>query len=205
MSHRPRTDEIGCPAPHRLARSTKENSHSWEILTQRYALDFVIKNENNLTHQGDGKKLHDYFCFEKDVISPADGVVVEVSNKIKDYEGVGDYSIDWKVRDFRGNFVIIKHSKKEYSFIAHFKHNAIVVKKGEKVKQGQLIGQCGNSGHSTEPHLHFHLQDHKIFWLATGLPIRFKRFSAKSQNKDLVIRIDDFAEKDDIVSNTLSE
>ena len=174
-------------------------------MTQRYALDFVIENGHNLTHQGDGKKLRDYFCFESDVISPADGVVVEVSNKIKDYEGVGDYSIDWKARDFRGNFVVIKHSKNEYSFIAHFKHNTIRVKKGEKIMQGQLIGQCGNSGHSTEPHLHFHLQDHKIFWLATGLPIRFKRFSAKSENKDLVIRIDDFAEKDDIVSNTLSE
>lgn len=41
------------------------------------------------------------------------------------------------------------------------------------MREGQVIGRCGNSGHSTEPHLHFHVQGHPSFYLAAGLPVRF--------------------------------
>jgi len=163
--------------------STQENSHSWNILTQRYAYDFVITDENGKSFKSEGKNLNEYHCYEKEVLSPAEGVVVAVKNDIRDYEDVGDYSIDWKVRDFRGNFVLIQHAKEEYSFLAHFKKNSIKVKEGEKVKRGQILGLCGNSGHSTEPHIHFHLQDNKNVWLATGLPIRFRKVSRKLQMK----------------------
>ena len=93
--------------------STRENSHSWDIFTQRYAYDFVITDSNDLSYTNDGRSLSDYYCYEKEVISPADGEIIKVSNKIKDYTGVGDYSLDWKARDFRGNFVIIRHHPKE--------------------------------------------------------------------------------------------
>ena len=181
--------------------TTKENSHSWEIFTQRYAYDFIIYDSIGLSYKDKGLHLEDYYCFEKEVLSPADGEIVSVSNKIKDYKGVGDLSLDWKVKDFRGNFVIIKHHNKEYSFIAHFRLDSIKVKKGDKVREGQVIGLCGNSGHSTEPHIHFHLQDSENFWVATGLPIKFKKFETLTNENDLKLKVNDFIEKNENVNN----
>lgn len=159
-----------------------ETSHSWDILNQRFAYDFVMAKDG-VTFVNDGTQLEDYYCFNQPILSPADGVVVKIQTNIRDYTGVGDQSIDWKVRDFRGNFVVIKHANKEFSFLAHLRKDAILVKKGTYVKAGQVIGLCGNSGHSTEPHLHFHLQNSANFWTARGLPVRFKNaaFSVKGE------------------------
>ena len=38
------------------------------------------------------------------------------------------------------------------------------------VRAGEQIGECGNSGNSSEPHLHFQLQDHQRVAIAAGLP-----------------------------------
>jgi murein DD-endopeptidase MepM/ murein hydrolase activator NlpD len=128
--------------------------------------------------------------------------VVKVRSNVRDHTRVGDYSIDWKTRDFRGNFVIIKHAEKEYSFIAHLKKDSVAVKAGDKVKQGQVIGLCGNSGHSTEPHIHFHLQDSSSFWIAAGLPVRFGNFSARAPGKETEeVRSSSFVSKNEIVKN----
>lgn len=54
--------------------------------------------------------------------------------------------------------------------------NSIRVKEGEKVKQGDLIGEVGNSGRSEVPHLHYHLQTGKAYKEGVGLPIQFKRY-----------------------------
>ncbi|MFW5991841.1 MAG: M23 family metallopeptidase [Halanaerobiaceae bacterium] len=59
--------------------------------------------------------------------------------------------------------------------MAHFIPASIPVKAGETVKQGQVIGKCRNSGHSTEPHLYFHVQNHPCFYLGIGLPIKFSQ------------------------------
>jgi hypothetical protein len=152
---------------------TPETSHSWDLYTQRYAYDFFITDANDKPNENTGNNLHDYYCFNQQVIAPADGTVVSVKTNIPDYAGVGNLSVDWKSRDFRGNYIIIKHAENEYSFIAHFRQNSITVKKGDAVKQGQVIGNCGNSGHSTMPHIHYHLQNSARFWIAPGLPIRF--------------------------------
>lgn len=181
--------------------SRKENSHSWEIFTQRYAYDFIIYDSTGSSYKNNGLRLEDYYCFEKEILSPADGEIINVSNKIKDYKSVGDFSLDWRVKDFRGNFVIIKHHDKEYSFIAHFKLDSIKVTKGDKVRQGQVIGLCGNSGHSTEPHIHFHLQDSENFWVATGLPIKFKKFEAVTSESHIKLKVNDFIEKNESVNN----
>jgi murein DD-endopeptidase MepM/ murein hydrolase activator NlpD len=46
------------------------------------------------------------------------------------------------------------------------------VKVGERVKQGQVMALVGNSGNSTEPHLHFHVADANSPLGAEGLPYR---------------------------------
>ncbi len=152
---------------------TRADSHSWDILTQRYAYDFFIEDEAGKTYRGKGDRLNDYYCYGAAILAPADGQVVRVRDNVRDYPGVGDYTLDWKTRDFRGNFIIIRHAFQEYSFLAHLQPGSLLVRAGDRVKQGQPIGRCGNSGHSTEPHLHFHLQNRANMWVAAGLPVGF--------------------------------
>ena len=74
-----------------------------------------------------------------------------------------------------GNAVIIDHQNGEYSLICHFKHNSIRVKVSEKVKQGDVLGLCGNTGNTTQPHIHFNLQDGPLMHKANALPVQFKK------------------------------
>ena len=181
--------------------STKENSHSWGIFTQRYAYDLLIVDDAGVSHSNEGSSLRDYHCFGMEVVSPSSGQVVSMRDGIRDYTGVGDRSKDPKTRDFRGNHVVIKHSDGEYTFLAHFKENSLRVTVGEQLEQGQVIGLCGNSGHSTEPHIHIHLQSRKSFWFGAGLPMRFTTFEKKCGERFQEID-EDFIEKGDQIRNS---
>lgn len=157
----------------------KALSHSWGINSQRYAYDF-IKTDNQLkSYKDDRKKLDNYYSYGRDIIAPADGMVVELSNKSKDSKMMWHHSTDPLIRDIRGNYIVIKHSDNEYSFIAHIKPNSFLVQKGDQVKRYQKLAECGNSGNSTEPHIHFHIQNRKGFVLSAGLPVKFKNIKVQ--------------------------
>src|SRR5699024_4210978 len=70
---------------------------------------------------------------------------------------------------------IIQHAPKEYSVIAHFKKESINVDEGDIVQQGQVIGRCGNSGNSSEQHIHFQVMDKARL-------VRAKSFRIKSED-----------------------
>ena len=152
---------------------TEETSHSWGVLAQRYAYDFFKADAEYRRHSGRGNKLSDYYCYGEDILAAADGTVVTVLDKIRNAPLVGYGVADFLCRHFAGNHVVIKHAEGEYGFYAHLIKGTIQVREGDMVKQGQVIGQCGHSGHSSEPHLHFHLQDTPSLFSSMGLPIRF--------------------------------
>ncbi len=153
----------------------KEDSHSWNIINQRYAYDLVKSDPKGKTHDQEGDKPEDYLCYRKDVLAPADGKIIKVRDGIRDFPMPGTMRTDHMCKDFRGNFLMIKHNENEFSFIAHLIPGSIQVAEGEKVEQGEKLAECGNSGHSTEPHIHFHVQNHPNFYLGMGLPIKFKK------------------------------
>ena len=78
----------------------------------------------------------------------------------------------------KGNHVVIQLETGTYLVIAHLKPGSVVVKTGETVEEGQVIGQCGNSGNTSEPHIHIHhqRQDPVVYPgdLAEGLPLYFR-------------------------------
>jgi murein DD-endopeptidase MepM/ murein hydrolase activator NlpD len=74
-----------------------------------------------------------------------------------------------------GNAVFIQHRENEVSVLAHLKLDSVKVKVGDKVARGQLIGLCGNSGNSSEPHLHYHLQNTPIIQDGTGIKCLFEK------------------------------
>lgn len=150
-----------------------EVSHSWSILPQRYAYDFLVIDEYGKSHTGDGKSVESYYCYGRNIISPADGEVVNVGDKCADSKVYADGTVDCSASDIRGNYIMLKHNDNEYSTIAHIMPKSILVAVGQKVKQGEIIARCGNSGNSSEPHIHFQIQDGKNFFAAAGLPIQF--------------------------------
>ncbi|NMA68363.1 MAG: M23 family metallopeptidase, partial [Desulfitobacterium sp.] len=152
----------------------KDASHSWGIPTQRYAYDFVIMDEEGGTCSGDPTVLENYYCYGKEVLAPADGVVVDAKDHYKDSRTYGNGKTDPFIKDIRGNYIVIKHGSKEYSVIAHLLPHSLKVKIGDKVKRGEIIAKCGNSGNTTEPHIHFQIQDGRSFLASAGLPICFK-------------------------------
>lgn len=152
---------------------SKKLSHSWDVLTQRYAYDFVQVDAEMKRHSGKGTKLTDYYCFGQNIVAVADGTVVKVLDRVRSAPFVGYGIVDFLATSFVGNHVIIQHAENEFGLYAHLIKGSIPVKLGDQVQRGQVIGQCGHSGHSSEPHLHFHLQDGPNFYFAMGLPIQF--------------------------------
>lgn len=127
----------------------------------RHALDFEILDEDGKSYRGEGNVCSDYYCYDKAVLAPADGTVEEVTSDIAD-NIIGEVNLvqNW------GNTVIIQHDDSLYSKLSHLKENSITVKRGEKVRQGQTIAKCGNSGRSPVPHLHFQMQSTP--WIGSG-------------------------------------
>jgi len=119
----------------------------------RYACDFVIQDDQQQTFRGDGLQLSDYYAFQKPVLSPVTGWVVRVVNDLPDGAiGSVDTINNW------GNHLIIYDERGFYVEISHFAQNSILVKPGDRLSRGSLIGRCGNSGYSPQPHIHIQVQ-----------------------------------------------
>ncbi len=119
----------------------------------RYAWDFVIEGDNKKEYENDGNVCEDYFCFDTPVIAPLDGTVVNVIDNINDNK-IGEVNIK---QNF-GNTIVIDHGEGLFSALSHLKKKSITVKEGDKIKKGDIIARCGNSGRSPYPHLHFQFQ-----------------------------------------------
>jgi hypothetical protein len=149
---------------------TRELNQHHDMPNQRFALDLLGVDKNGKTQRGDGTHNEDYYAFGREVLAPADGTVIEVIEGVRDNTpgSMNPYSA-------LGNCVIIQHRKEEVSVLAHLKQGTIVVKVGNNVKRGQLLGKCGNSGNSSEPHLHYHLQNSLILQDGLGIQGAFQK------------------------------
>lgn len=135
---------------------------------QRYAYD-LVKVQDGQSYQNSSIRNEDFYAFDEDIIAPADGKVVKVVDGIKD-----NVPGEMDERNAAGNYVVIEHANNEFSMIAHFKKNSILVKSGDTVTEGQLIGKCGNSGNSSEAHIHFQVMDSPDIVYGKSIRILFK-------------------------------
>ncbi len=86
------------------------------------------------------------------VLACADGEIITVIDSLFDRETGGIIALGL------GNYVGIYHSTTDtYSYYAHLKKNSVPVQVGDLVTAGQIIGEIGSSGNSTDPHLHYEL------------------------------------------------
>ncbi len=155
-------------------RSVQQNYHA-ATPDQRFAYDLVIHHDGR-SYRGEGKKNEDYHCFGVELFAPGSGTVVAVENSVPD-----NIPGEMNPRQALGNHVVLDHGNHEYSFLAHFQQGTIVVGVGDVLESGALLGRCGNSGNSSEPHLHYHLQDTPRFNRGEGLPAQFQGYLANGQ------------------------
>lgn len=151
----------------------EETSHSWDVWTQRYAYDFVMADAQGATYSGNPRDVQSYYCYGRRVLAPAEGVVVEARDVNPDTPPALDGVVECAGDDIRGNYVLIRHAGSECSCLAHLAPGSIAVRPGDCVERGQLVGLCGSSGNSSEPHLHFHVQAGRSFYTSPGVPVRF--------------------------------
>lgn len=151
---------------------TRETSHSWEIPQQRYAYDFLIVDKSGGHFSGDETDPAAYYCYGREILAPADGFVAALCADAPD-SPVSRRRPVCAANDLRGNYVLLNHGSGVYSLLCHLKPGSICVHVGQAVARGERIACCGNSGNTTEPHLHFQLQRGRDFCAAPSLPIPF--------------------------------
>lgn len=177
------------------AAPSLHSHHRWAV-PQEFALDLLALGADGKTFKGTGSRLDDYYAFGRDVLAVADGVVVEAvadgdesNGRLRQAgESMGAFMQRTAAEQNKllarspkaviGNYVILRHQGGEHSHYAHLKQGSVRVRAGDAVKRGQVIGQLGHSGNSTEPHLHFQLTDGPDALYSRGLPIVFQNIEA---------------------------
>ena len=146
----------------------------------KHAFDFMITDNEGKTFRNNGYSLTDYLCYNKPVFAPADGFVEMITDNVEDNE-IGNVNTinNW------GNSIVIRHLNGLYSQISHLRKGTFKVNKGDYVKQGDLIANCGNSGRSPEPHIHFQMQTLPIVGAKT-INYPFAYYFKQSVGKDVL-------------------
>ncbi|MCU5212540.1 M23 family metallopeptidase [Bacillus paranthracis] len=136
---------------------------------ERWAYDILIPPA-----EVKSSKLDDYGIYGAKVMAPASGTVVSINNDEKDLvPGSDDF------QSMAGNHIYLRLDETgTFLVLAHLKKGSIKVKEGQHVNEGEFLAQVGNSGSSSEPHLHIHHQRQdpsKVsMFLAEGLPLYFQ-------------------------------
>jgi len=117
------------------------------------AFDFMLLDDELKSHTSNGQLCDNYYCYNKPVLAPADGIVEEITSNIDDNEpGKVNTINNW------GNTIIIRHLPGLYTQLSHLKKGTFKVVRGDSVRRGDVLAFCGNSGRSPEPHIHFQVQ-----------------------------------------------
>lgn len=134
------------------------------------AYDLVV-HENGKSYRTDGRTVEDYYCYNMPVVAPVPGIVRFVRDGEPDaVPGV------MGAEHAGGNEVVLEVAPNQFLFLCHLRAGSIPVKVGDRVETGQIIGRVGNSGNTSEPHLHIHLQDSAEDHFGEGIPMYFHHY-----------------------------
>jgi murein DD-endopeptidase MepM/ murein hydrolase activator NlpD len=183
----------GCcePTPHRSFRTAADGLRF--ATPETFAIDWVQLRGGRL-FEGDGTKNEQYFAFGAEVRSATYGEVVVVRDGRPEETPNNDPKNVVLEQDFGGNHVAVRVRPGVYAFYAHLQPGSIDVGVGDTVETGQRIGELGNTGNSTQPHLHFELSDGPDPLTSNSLPFVVDRYTFagsvdpdQSTDKDLLI------------------
>ncbi|MGZ0710940.1 M23 family metallopeptidase (plasmid) [Coraliomargarita sp. W4R53] len=168
--------------------SSKVPSHGVRGYGQAYAIDLVCEPSPGSRPVFGGEAMRparDYPAFGQPVRAMVDGTIVRASGWRRDHRarsnivGVVYLMVEALIRELGGpgfivgNHVTILGDNGMYACVAHLQRRSISVKVGDRVRAGESIGRCGNSGNSSEPHVHAQLMDRPSLWTSQGVPMAF--------------------------------
>lgn len=195
--------------------ASKVPSHGIRAYGQSHAIDLVLEPPD-LSDQvrpefGSGAGMRpatDFPAFGAPVLAMVDGTVVAASDRQRDHRSrsrlwaVGYMMLAGTARELGGprfvvgNQITIRTDDGVYALVAHLRQHSALVKVGDRVAAGQRIAQCGNTGNSSEPHVHAQLMDRISLWTAQGIPMAFADITVESlagattglpQNNELLV------------------
>jgi|ERR1700676_2114229 len=149
-------------------------------IAQRFAIDWVKLGNDGQTYHDDKLDNKNYYAYGVDALAVADGVVTEAKDGIpQNIPGENSRAVPITLETVGGNHVILGIGGGNYAFYAHLQPGSLRVKLGDKVRRGQVVGLVGNSGNSTEPHLHFHISNGNSPLGSEGLPYALPSFEVE--------------------------
>ncbi|MFI5665073.1 M23 family metallopeptidase [Streptomyces sp. NPDC051684] len=184
----------------------KVPSHGTHNLAQTYAIDIVAEPEGGPSRPAPvwfwpvAHRNRDYPAFGAHLYAVADATVVHAEHDQRDHlsrSSLAGVLYFWLIegvcrtlggsRRVVGNHIILDLGEGAYAVYAHVQRGSLDVMAGDKVVAGQLLGRCGNSGNSTQPHLHFQLMDGPDFDTARGVPFSWRDIGVPAAGEAFVI------------------
>lgn len=175
-------------------------SHGTHAFGQTFAIDLVPGSEGPCPIGTERRPFHrpeEFAGFGEEVFAPAAGRVVVVRDGARDHRSRSSQNalsfmrLEAFVRQavggarlLAGNLIVLDLGDGAYAALAHLKRRSATVRPGQQVGLGDVLGRCGNSGNSSQPHLHFQLMDHPRQSLAAGLPFTFTGISDRASPGD---------------------
>lgn len=156
----------------------KSQNYHVTVKVQQGAFDFLKLGKNNSSYQRSGTRNEDYYAFGQPLYAVCDAEVYEVNTGVEDNRP----SIMNPAQPL-GNSVMLKTANNEYIVYAHLEYGTMAVKAGDKVTKGQYLGNCGNSGNSSEAHLHLHIQDAPNLMTSVGARCFFEEVLVNGELK----------------------
>ncbi len=170
---------------------------------QRFAIDWVRRRPDGKTFAGDQASNRSYRAYGAEALAVADGVVVAVVDGIpENVPGPTSRAVPMTLETLGGNHVVVNIGGGRYAMYAHFQPRSLRVKRGDRVRRGQVLGLVGNSGNSTEPHLHFQVSDSPSLLGSEGVPYVMRSFETVADRKGAPPRVhrDELPLENDVVT-----
>jgi hypothetical protein len=167
----------------------KVPSHGLHAYGQTFAIDLVKEPRETRSESPEwwplARRPEEFPAFGAELRAPANGVVVRVHDGERDHWSRSSWPalayllVEGCIRELLGpgrllgNYVVIDIGDGTWAVLAHLQRGSFRVGPGDEVRPGDVIARCGNSGNSSEPHLHFQLMDHPKVVFADGVPFIF--------------------------------
>jgi hypothetical protein len=193
---------VGPPVTGRWAAinspADKVPSHGLHAYGQTYAVDLLHApaGDGGITLQlwPLARRPAEFPSFGRPVVAAIDGEVVRAYDRARDHWTRTSWggllyllTVEAAVREVRGpagilgNHVVIRGDDGTYALVAHLQRGSLRVRPGQRVTRGEVVGLCGNSGNSSEPHVHFQVMDLANPLFAAGLPMRFEHYEVDGE------------------------
>ncbi|MFI8517622.1 M23 family metallopeptidase [Streptomyces sp. NPDC085481] len=149
-------------------------------VSQRFGIDWYRVGEQGQTWEGDPAQLTSYLAYGQPVVASAGGRVVDVQDGLPD-NTPPDTPPAPPIEETVGNHVTLEVAPGRFLLYAHLKPGSLKVREGDHVEPGRVLGEIGNSGYSSTPHLHFHVMTTPEFFPTDSPPFTFRKFRVVGQ------------------------